>query len=198
MRPQWWWGAASGAPPPPRGAPGATRQRALAGLDGLSFTVLLEQERDGGYTALCPALPGCLSQGETRQEALVNIASAVGLVLYRWERLWAIPLETRGVVEEERARILAARRDERPPPGVALERVQVEHGPLGRYLVTVPLRGPRGLLRRRPVDHDVVLPPGRMAVVTVPRVPRLRPGVVRALLRLAGAHDDEIASLVPG
>ena len=39
----------------------------------MGYTVILEQEPDGGYVAHVPVLPGCVSQGETREEALVNI-----------------------------------------------------------------------------------------------------------------------------
>jgi predicted RNase H-like HicB family nuclease len=45
------------------------------------FTVILELEEDGGYSVHCPALPGCVSQGDTRQEALENIKEAIQLVL---------------------------------------------------------------------------------------------------------------------
>jgi predicted RNase H-like HicB family nuclease len=43
----------------------------------MRFTVVLEQEQDGGYVASAPALPGCVSQGETRAEALTNIREAI-------------------------------------------------------------------------------------------------------------------------
>lgn len=164
-------------------------------FDGLRFSVLLEQEPDGGYIASCPSLPGCLSQGETRQEALVNIAGAVGIALPWWERKWAIPLETRGLVEEERARVLAARAEERPQPLVELDRVEARNGPMGNYIVTVLVRGGRNALRR-PVGHHVIFKPRLLAVITVPQVRHLRAGVVRALLRTVGVREDEITVLV--
>jgi predicted RNase H-like HicB family nuclease len=43
----------------------------------MRYTVVLEQEQDGGYVASAPALPGCVSQGETRAEALSNIREAI-------------------------------------------------------------------------------------------------------------------------
>lgn len=43
----------------------------------LRFRVLIEQDEDGVYVAECPNLPGCVSQGKTRQEALVNIRDAI-------------------------------------------------------------------------------------------------------------------------
>jgi predicted RNase H-like HicB family nuclease len=43
----------------------------------MSYTVILEQDPDGGYVAIVPALPGCVSQGETRAEVMANIREAV-------------------------------------------------------------------------------------------------------------------------
>jgi predicted RNase H-like HicB family nuclease len=45
----------------------------------MRYTVVLEREKDGGYVASVPALPGCVSQGETRTEALSNIREAIEL-----------------------------------------------------------------------------------------------------------------------
>lgn len=42
-----------------------------------SFTVFLECAEEGGYVVSCPALPGCVSEGETREEALENIKDAI-------------------------------------------------------------------------------------------------------------------------
>ena len=43
----------------------------------MRFTVVFEQEPDGGYVVTVPALPGCVSQGDTKDEALRNIREAV-------------------------------------------------------------------------------------------------------------------------
>jgi predicted RNase H-like HicB family nuclease len=45
----------------------------------MRYTVILEQETDGGYVINVPALPGCVSQGDTRAEALANIREAIEL-----------------------------------------------------------------------------------------------------------------------
>ena len=45
----------------------------------MRYTVILEQEEDGGYVVSVPALPGCVSQGDTRAEALKNIREAIQL-----------------------------------------------------------------------------------------------------------------------
>jgi predicted RNase H-like HicB family nuclease len=44
----------------------------------MKFTVLLTpDEEDGGYVAECPAIPGCVSEGGTVEEALANIKEAI-------------------------------------------------------------------------------------------------------------------------
>jgi predicted RNase H-like HicB family nuclease len=47
----------------------------------MRYTVILEMEADGGYVAIVPALPGCVSQGNTRAEALANIQEAIELYI---------------------------------------------------------------------------------------------------------------------
>lgn len=43
----------------------------------MRYRVLIEQDEDGAFVAECPSLPGCVSQGKTREEALVNIRDAI-------------------------------------------------------------------------------------------------------------------------
>lgn len=43
----------------------------------MKYRVLIEQDEDGMYVAQVPTLPGCISQGATRQEALENIREAI-------------------------------------------------------------------------------------------------------------------------
>ncbi len=43
----------------------------------MKFRVIIEADEDGIFVAECPALPGCVSQGKTRGEAMVNIRDAV-------------------------------------------------------------------------------------------------------------------------
>ncbi len=45
----------------------------------MGYTVILEQEPDGEFVATVPALPGCVSQGATRQEVMANIREAIEL-----------------------------------------------------------------------------------------------------------------------
>ncbi len=47
----------------------------------MRLKVVLEPSDEGGYTVYVPALPGCISEGETRVEALDNIREAIELYL---------------------------------------------------------------------------------------------------------------------
>ena len=47
----------------------------------MKFRVLIETDEDGAFVAEVPSLPGCISQGETRQEALRNIEEAISAYL---------------------------------------------------------------------------------------------------------------------
>jgi len=43
----------------------------------MKFVVTVEQDEEGWYVVECPALPGCVSQGRTRAEAIANIREAI-------------------------------------------------------------------------------------------------------------------------
>ena len=45
------------------------------------FKVILEPNELSGYTAIVPLLPGCISEGDSREEALVNIKEAIELYI---------------------------------------------------------------------------------------------------------------------
>lgn len=47
----------------------------------MKLRVVLEPSEEGGFTAWVPALPGCVSEGATRDEALTNIREAIDLYL---------------------------------------------------------------------------------------------------------------------
>ena len=47
----------------------------------MTLKVILEPSEEGGYTIIVPSLPGCISEGDTREEALTNIREAIGLYL---------------------------------------------------------------------------------------------------------------------
>lgn len=43
----------------------------------MRYRILIEQDEDGAFIAECPSLPGCISQGKSRNEALENIRDAI-------------------------------------------------------------------------------------------------------------------------
>lgn len=43
----------------------------------MKYRIIIEQDEDGVFVAECPSLPGCISQGYTRDEALLNIKDAM-------------------------------------------------------------------------------------------------------------------------
>ena len=51
------------------------------------YTVILEREEDGRYSAYAPDLPGCASMGDTRREAMANIREAISCYLQGLQKL---------------------------------------------------------------------------------------------------------------
>ncbi len=47
----------------------------------MRITVVLEPQEEGGFTVFVPSLPGCISEGDTKEEALNNIKEAIQLYL---------------------------------------------------------------------------------------------------------------------
>jgi antitoxin HicB len=43
----------------------------------IKFVITIEKDEDGWFIASCPALPGCHSQGKTKEEAIANIKEAI-------------------------------------------------------------------------------------------------------------------------
>ncbi len=47
----------------------------------MNIKIVLERSEDGGYTAIVPSLPGCISEGNSKEEAINNIKQAIDLYL---------------------------------------------------------------------------------------------------------------------
>lgn len=47
----------------------------------MRFLITLERDEEGEWVAECPSIPGCVSQGNNKQEALANIREAIELCL---------------------------------------------------------------------------------------------------------------------
>ncbi|MCI0348625.1 MAG: type II toxin-antitoxin system HicB family antitoxin [Acidobacteriales bacterium] len=64
----------------------------------MKFAITIDRDEDGIWVVECPSIPGCVSQGQTKQEALKNIREAIELCLeVRAERGLPLTVETRQV-----------------------------------------------------------------------------------------------------
>jgi len=64
----------------------------------MKFNVTLDRDEDGIWIVECPSIPGCVSQGQTKEEALPNIAEAISLCLeVRAEKGLPLTIETRQI-----------------------------------------------------------------------------------------------------
>lgn len=64
----------------------------------MRMTVTIDRDEDGVWIAECPSIPGCVSQGDTKDEALANIREAIELCLEtRSEMGMPLTIETRQV-----------------------------------------------------------------------------------------------------
>ena len=64
----------------------------------MKFNVTVDRDEDGAWIVECPSIPGCVSQGASREEALENIEEAIRLCLeVRAERGMPLTVETRQV-----------------------------------------------------------------------------------------------------
>ena len=61
----------------------------------MKLSVTIDRDEDGIWVAECPSIPGCVSQGRTREEAMENIKKAIALCLeVRAERGMPLTFET--------------------------------------------------------------------------------------------------------
>ena len=64
----------------------------------MKFNVTIDRDEDGIWVVECPAIPGCVSQGNTKDEALTNVQEAIALCLeVRAEQGLPLTVETRQV-----------------------------------------------------------------------------------------------------
>ncbi len=64
----------------------------------MNIKVILEPSEEGGYTVSVPSLPGCISEGDTIEEALTNIQEAIELYLEPIED--EFPMSEKAIVKE--------------------------------------------------------------------------------------------------
>ena|SRR3990172_2166482 len=91
------------------------------------FTVVLLPEERNVYSVVCPALPGCVSQGEGLEGALTNIQEAMdGILKLRREEGLPLPVETPDIVAEEIRVLLHERADEGLPLRLETHEVEID------------------------------------------------------------------------
>ena len=95
----------------------------------MKFTVIMAPEAGGGYAVICPAIPGCVSQGDSLEEALANIREAILLCLeVRKDERLPLPVETPDVVAEEVRACLRDRAEAGLPLTIETREVELEAG----------------------------------------------------------------------
>ena len=63
--------------------------------EAMKFATIMDRDEDGMWVIECPSIPGCVSQGRTREEALENIREAIaGCLEVRAERGLPLTVET--------------------------------------------------------------------------------------------------------
>lgn len=93
----------------------------------MKFTVVLSPEGDGGYSVVCPAIPGCVSQGDSLEEALANIREAILLCLeVRHDEGMPAPKETPEIVAKEIKACLKDPAEEGLPLTIETREIEVE------------------------------------------------------------------------
>ena len=64
----------------------------------MKLTVTIDRDEDGVWIVECPSIPGCVSQGDTKDEAIANIQEAIALCIeVRAEQGLPLTIETRQV-----------------------------------------------------------------------------------------------------
>jgi len=62
----------------------------------MQFIITVDRDEDGAWITECPSIPGCVSQGQTKEEAIANIQEAIQLCLeVRTEKGLPLTIETR-------------------------------------------------------------------------------------------------------
>lgn len=64
----------------------------------MKLKIVLEESNEGGYTVYVPSLPGCISEGDTEEEAIENIKEAIELYLESGDDI--LPTAQKSLVRE--------------------------------------------------------------------------------------------------
>jgi predicted RNase H-like HicB family nuclease len=148
----------------------------------MKFTVILESEEEGGYSIHCPALPGCHSQGETKEEALANIKEAILLCLeVISEEGCPIPEQNPEAIAEAICLCLQDRAEDGLPLTIETQEVEV--------VAEIEPHQP---------NHIAMTNAGVPKILSIPDHRELKRGTLRALIRDAGLTVEEFIELLHG
>jgi antitoxin HicB len=142
----------------------------------MKFRVTVEPDEDGVFVAECPSLPGCVSQGNTREEAMANIRDAI-----------------QGYLDSLK------KHGEPIPRGITEEIVEI---PAWAAFRCVRARMPSRLsvALATAVDHQsgshIILRHASGRRLTVPNHRHLAKGTLRALIREAGLTKEQFTELL--
>jgi predicted RNase H-like HicB family nuclease len=92
----------------------------------MKLTVILDPEDNGWYSVYCPTIPGCVSQGESREDAIENIKEAMLLCMeMRDADRFPPPHETPEVIAREIQESLEFRAEEGRPMTIETREVEI-------------------------------------------------------------------------
>jgi predicted RNase H-like HicB family nuclease/predicted RNA binding protein YcfA (HicA-like mRNA interferase family) len=142
----------------------------------MKFVATLDRDEDGIWISECPAIPGCVSQGSTRDEALANIREAIALCLeVRAERGLPLTIETRQIEVTVWMAIL---------PSLS-----------GREIVKI-FQADGWRIARQRGSHIILVKDGHIATLSVPDHREVAKGTLRSLIRASGLTPDEFILLI--
>lgn len=142
----------------------------------MKFTITLDRDEDGAWVVECPAIPGCVSQGATRDEALVNIRDAI-----------------KACLEVRAERHAADHRDATSRGDRLMARLPVLSG---RQVVrTFEALG--WVQVRQSSSHIILVRDGHPATLSVPDHDEVVKGTLRSLIRAAGLTIPEFVAAIP-
>jgi predicted RNase H-like HicB family nuclease/predicted RNA binding protein YcfA (HicA-like mRNA interferase family) len=134
------------------------------------FQVTIDRDEDGIWIAECPSIPGCISQGKTKAEAVRNVRDAIRLCLeVRAERGLPLTVETCQV--------------EVRPGGQATFRRQPQGGKAFRTFGWQVVR--------RESSHIIMVREGGLVTLSIPNHDPVAKGTLRGVIRSAGLTVEE-------
>lgn len=149
----------------------------------MKLTVVLSPAEDNGFTVVCPALPGAVTEGETVDEALSNMKGEAESWLLAWlEDGNPPPEETPEMVQIEIDQCLADREQEGLPPVIETREIEVAD--------------PDELAERAILDEEALLDFARDEGLIEDDDRALKPCTVRAIIRHSGMSVDDFLEML--